>query len=148
MPRPLRRVVLVSFVGAVGAGVLGALSVVVAAVVGMRIGTRRVIVEGPSMLPTFEHGDRLLVVRLPRSWPVRTGDLVALSDPRVPNRLLIKRVAAVEGGRVTVIGDNPDESTDSRSFGPVDRIEVWGRVGYRYAPAARAGRVHRRSASR
>ena len=103
------------------------------------------MVEGRSMLPTFEPGDRLLVVRLPRAWPVRPGDVVALPDPRVPGRLLVKRVSAASAGRLTVTGDNPAESTDSRSFGPVDRAQVWGRVCYRYAPAARSGRVRRGS---
>jgi nickel-type superoxide dismutase maturation protease len=91
------------------------------------------------MLPTLEPGDRLLVVRLPRRWPVRPGDLVALRDPRTPDRLLVKRVAAASSRRVTVAGDNAVESTDSRAFGPVDRAAIWGRVRYRYAPLARAG---------
>ncbi len=95
------------------------------------------------MAPSLEPGDRLLVVRLARRWPVRPGDVVALSDPRTPDRLLVKRVSAVGAGRVTVLGDNPAESTDSRSFGPVARAEVWGRACYRYAPFARAGRVAR-----
>lgn len=140
----MRRLVLVSVAGAVGSAVLGALAVGAAAVVGVRVGTRRVVVEGRSMVPTFEPGDRLLVVRLPRRWPVRPGDVVAFGDPREPDRLLVKRVGAAGDGWVTVVGDNPAESTDSRSFGVVDRGEVWGRVWYRYAPAARAGRVRRR----
>jgi nickel-type superoxide dismutase maturation protease len=144
VPRPVRRTVLVSAAGVAGAAVLGAVGVVAAAVLGAHLGTRRVAVEGPSMVPTFEPGDRLLVVRLPRRWPVRPGDVVALADPRAPERLLVKRVAAAEAGLVTLVGDNPLESTDSRDFGPVERTEVWGRVSYRYAPAGRAGRVRRR----
>ncbi len=97
------------------------------------------------MLPTFEPGDRLLVVRLPRRWPLRRGDVVALADPREPSRLLVKRVAATSARRVTVAGDNPRESTDSRSFGPVERAAVWGRVFYRYAPRARSGWVRRQT---
>ncbi|MHB1553458.1 MAG: nickel-type superoxide dismutase maturation protease [Acidimicrobiales bacterium] len=117
----------------------------VAALVGARLGTRRVVVEGRSMLPTFEPGDRLLVVRLPRRWPLRRGDVVAVPDPRAPSRLLVKRVAAVSARLVTVTGDSPSESTDSRSFGPVDRAQVWGRACYRYAPRARSGWVRRRT---
>lgn len=142
--RSVRPLVLVFLAGALGSLVLGALGAGAAAVVGVRLGTRRVVVEGRSMLPTFEPGDRLLVVRLPRWWPLRPGDVVALADPGVPDRLLVKRVSATGARRVTVTGDNLAESTDSRSFGPVDRGEVWGRVCYRYAPRARAGRVRRR----
>lgn len=121
-------------------GVLGAGAAVVA---GARLGTRRVVVDGRSMVPAFEPGDRLLVVRLPRWWPVQPGDVVAFADPRAPDRMLVKRVGETGDGRVTVVGDNLAESTDSRQFGPVDRHEVWGRVCYRYAPRARAGRVSR-----
>ncbi len=125
---------------------LGAVGIGAAAFVGARFGTRRVVVEGRSMAPTLEPGDRLLVVRLPRWWPVRPGDVVAFADPREPDRLLVKRVGAADERCVTVTGDNIEESTDSRSFGPVDRAEVWGRALYRYAPPARAGRVSRRPA--
>jgi hypothetical protein len=44
-------------------------------------------------------------------------------------------------GLVTVVGDNPDASTDSRVFGPVPRGAVVGRVVYRYGPEGRTGRV-------
>ncbi len=92
------------------------------------------------MTPALVPGDRLVVARLPRRWPVRPGDLVAASDPRDPGRLIVKRVAAVDGRRVRLAGDNPQASTDSRTFGPVDRRAVWGRVWYRYAPPDRTGR--------
>ncbi len=113
--------------------------------VAVRLGTRRIVVEGRSMLPTFEPGDRLLVVRIPRRWPLGRGAVVAVPDPRMPDRLLVKRVEAASSRLVTVTGDNPSESTDSRSFGPVDRATVWGRACYRYAPRARRGWVGRRT---
>ncbi|MST31670.1 nickel-type superoxide dismutase maturation protease [Acidimicrobiaceae bacterium USS-CC1] len=90
------------------------------------------------MTPTLEPGDRLLVVRARRPAP---GDLVALPDPRDTGRLLVKRVAVVDGQRVTVLGDNAAASTDSRHFGPVPAGSVLGRVRYRYAPAERVGRI-------
>jgi nickel-type superoxide dismutase maturation protease len=101
---------------------------------------RRVTVEGSSMAPALEPGDRLVVVPAPR---LRPGDIVAVPDPRHPRRLLVKRVLSVDRGRrsVVVVGDNRDHSTDSRAFGPLPRRAVVGRVAYRYAPAARVGRV-------
>jgi nickel-type superoxide dismutase maturation protease len=135
----------VGFLGALFLAALTTAGVVLAVLVGARLGTRRVIVEGRSMLPAFEPGDRLLVVRIPRRWPLRPGDVVAVADPRAPSRLLVKRVAAVSERLVTVVGDNSSESTDSRSFGPVDRDQVWGRACYRYAPRARSGWVCRRA---
>lgn len=90
------------------------------------------------MRPALEEGDRLLVVRRRR---YRVGDVVALPDPRLPERVVVKRVAAVDGDRLEVLGDDPAGSTDSRSFGPVAARTVIGRAVYRYAPPARAGRL-------
>ncbi len=107
---------------------------------------RRLEVLGPSMLPTLSPGDRLLAVRLPVVWPLRVGDLVVLHDPRRPpgeGPLVVKRVARV-GVRRTAIelrGDNPDASTDSRTYGPVERRRILGRVVYRYGPAGHTGRL-------
>jgi nickel-type superoxide dismutase maturation protease len=89
------------------------------------------------MEPTLAPGDRVLVLRL----RVRPGDVVALRDPRDEARTILKRVTAVDGDELTVLGDNAAASTDSRTFGPVPRSSVLGRVVYRYAPTARAGRL-------
>ena len=97
---------------------------------------RLVVVDGESMRPTLEPGDRLVVVRL----PPRVGDLVALHHD---DRVLVKRVAAIDGDAITVLGDNADASTDSRGFGAVARSAVLGRAVYRYAPTARAGRLRK-----
>lgn len=86
------------------------------------------------MEPTLAHGDRLVVVRRRH---VRAGQIVAATDPRSPDRVLVKRIAAVGGGGVTLAGDNPAESTDSRTFGPVARSAVLGVVVYRYHPTPR-----------
>lgn len=91
------------------------------------------------MEPTLTPGDRVLVLRL----RPRPGDVVALRDPRNQARTILKRVAAIDGEEVTVLGDNAAASTDSRAFGPVPQSSVLGRVVYRYAPTARAGRVAR-----
>jgi len=101
---------------------------------------RRVEVAGDSMRPTLEPGDRLVV------WvpgPVRAGDLVAVRDPRSPARTVVKRVGTVGADGLTVVGDNPAASTDSRTFGPVPRGLVRGRVVYRYWPEGRRGRILR-----
>lgn len=93
------------------------------------------------MEPELLEGDRLLAVRLPRRWPLRVGDVVVATDPREPARLMVKRVARVEKGLVHLHGDNAAHSTDSRTWGPVGRHGVWGRVWWRYAPTPRVGRV-------
>ena len=92
------------------------------------------------MLPALEPGDRLVVLWVGRPRP---GDLVALHDPREPARLVVKRVTAVGPEGVSVLGDNPGASTDSRTYGPVPRRLVRGRAVYRYWPAPRRGRLPR-----
>jgi nickel-type superoxide dismutase maturation protease len=97
------------------------------------------------MVPTLLPGDRVLVFRGvgPLRATIRVGDLVALVDPRDPDRTMVKRVAGFTTGGVIVAGDNATASTDSRQFGPVDPAAVQGRVVYRYHPEARRGRLGR-----
>jgi signal peptidase I len=121
-----------------------------AAAVGLR--PLRVEVAGTSMVPALLPGDRLLALRQPRYG---IGDLVVVGDPRDPARLLVKRLAALPGSRISasgvtieagadevvLLGDNPDASTDSREIGPVRLADLRGRCVYRYAPADRVGRL-------
>lgn len=96
---------------------------------------RRIEVHGDSMRPTLRPGDRLFVVW----WPpvaIRPGRLVAV---RRPDRVVVKRVAAVTKTTVDVKGDNPAASTD---YASVPKRDVVGRVVYRYAPDGRVGRPH------
>jgi signal peptidase I len=99
----------------------------------------RVEVVGDSMTPALEPGDRLLLVAV----RPRVGDVVAVRDPRAPDRVLVKRVQTIAAGGITVLGDNASASTDSRTFGPVPHRSIDGVACYRYAPAHRAGRLQR-----
>ncbi len=99
---------------------------------------RRVEVAGDSMLPALRPGDRLLVVRRRR---IRPGDVVAVTDPGLASRTLVKRVAGAGPAGITVLGDNAAASTDSRTLGPVPPSAIRGRVFYRYFPASRRGRL-------
>jgi nickel-type superoxide dismutase maturation protease len=97
---------------------------------------RRVRVAGDSMLPAFRAGDRLVCG--PPAW-IRPGTVVAVKDPRAPDRLMVKRVHAVGPTWIEVRGDNPQASTDTRQFGPVPRSRLVGRIVYRYGPPGRTG---------
>ena len=103
----------------------------------------RVAVEGHSMEPALVPGDWLLVD--PEAYrdrgPAR-GELVLAPDPRDADRLLVKRVASIDDhGRLELLGDSPDASTDSRVFGTIDPSAVRGRPWFRYWPIRRMGRV-------
>ena len=119
------------------------------AVLAALAGVRRVEVEGTSMVPALQPGDRLAALRLPRRLPrwiryrfVRPGAVVIVRDPRGGGRILVKRVATVRVGGtegVVVLGDAPGASTDSRTFGPVASTDVLAVAVYRYGPAGRSG---------
>jgi nickel-type superoxide dismutase maturation protease len=111
---------------------------------GLTLRPRRVSVEGASMQPSLEPGDRLVVMWLGRHRP---GDVVALRDPQEPGRLLVKRVASVAPRGIEVLGDNADVSRDSRSFGLVASSSLIGKAVYRYFPPARAGSLRHLGAS-
>jgi nickel-type superoxide dismutase maturation protease len=96
---------------------------------------RFAIVRGPSMVPTLRDGDRILVkIGAPRRTPVGRVVLVELPD----RPLSVKRLVAVEpDGSVTVEGDNPYGSTDSRALGALPAEAVKGRVLARLWPRPR-----------
>ena len=91
-------------------------------------------VDGESMAPTFAPDARVVVNKLAYVFSrPRAGDLVVVRDPREPERLLLKRIdAPADGAGWLVAGDNPSASTDSRTFGPVARDLIVGKVWFRY----------------
>ncbi|PZR60244.1 MAG: nickel-type superoxide dismutase maturation protease [Chloroflexi bacterium] len=99
-------------------------------------------VMGRSMSPALEPGDLLLVERLTyrRRLP-RVGEIALARDPRLPHRELVKRVAAVEAGIVSLRGDNTAASTDSATFGAVPLLAVRWRARFRYWPPSRVGPI-------
>jgi nickel-type superoxide dismutase maturation protease len=103
----------------------------------------RSAVSGESMRPLLRPGDWLLIdPEAYRARAPRPSELVAVADPRDPSRWLVKRVVAVgEDGRLDLRGDDPQRSTDSRTFGPVEPGRVIGRPWARYWPPQRIGRI-------
>ncbi len=84
-------------------------------------------ISGDSLIPEFNHGDFVLVSKIPFLFvSPRMGDVIAFRQPGYG--LLIKRIQAVgAGGDVEVVGSHPD-SVDSRVFGTVMRKDVIGKV--------------------
>lgn len=82
------------------------------------------VVVGKSMLPTISSGSLVFVSSL---LPIRKGHIVLVKDPRDGKKLL-KRVQNIIDDKIFVIGDNAEESTDSRTFGPVPYASILGRM--------------------
>lgn len=89
---------------------------------------RRFTVHGNSMLPTLKPGQDVLVW----CWFVnpQVGDLVVFKKD---NKYMIKRVHKVYDRTLYgMSGDNPNESTDSRQFGWINKSKIIGKVVYSY----------------
>jgi nickel-type superoxide dismutase maturation protease len=84
------------------------------------------ICEGTSMNPTLRDGE---VVLVDRGAEINVGDIVVARHPLEPGSELLKRVHTITpDGRYFLIGDNLDDSNDSRHFGPVARDYITGKA--------------------
>lgn len=118
---------------------------------------------GPSMLPTLDNsGELVLESILPhRLFPnqLGRGELITLTSPVDPSRIICKRVIGLPGdvvcvdptglkahstehvlvpkGHIWVAGDNAAWSKDSRDYGPVSMALVRGRIAARIYPLNR-----------
>lgn len=79
-------------------------------------------VRGCSMEPTIRNLDMIIVYRLGEAKP---GDIVVAKAPE-PLGLVAKRVTDIQGDSVYLLGDNRNNSRDSRHFGPVSRDDIVG----------------------
>ncbi|MGI8308176.1 S24 family peptidase [Saccharopolyspora hattusasensis] len=89
---------------------------------------RRLLVRGPSMVPTLRDRD---VVLLRLGGSARPGNVVLVRWARRPGQLSVKRALRREVDGWHVEGDNNFGSTDSRELGPA---EVLGVIRWRLWP--------------
>ncbi|KAG8223730.1 hypothetical protein J437_LFUL003636 [Ladona fulva] len=99
---------------------------------------------GPSMEPTIQSKNVILTENItPRLRRIRKGDIVIARSPSNPREKICKRVIALPGDRVSwglfysdvvprgyvwLEGDNKNNSTDSRNYGPVPQGLILGRA--------------------
>jgi phage repressor protein C with HTH and peptisase S24 domain len=91
---------------------------------------QRVVVSGPSMVPTLRDGDRVLVRHGAR---IRAGDLVLARFDDL-DRLVLKRAVRPERTGWWLASDNPFAGGDSETHGPGRPL---ARVVWRYRPLRR-----------
>ncbi|XP_076879275.1 mitochondrial inner membrane protease subunit 1 isoform X1 [Brachyhypopomus gauderio] len=105
--------------------------------------------SGPSMEPTITNRDVVFSERISQHlYRIEKGDIVIAKSPFDPKMNICKRVIGLEGdkvcisgpsdsfrthtyvprGHVWLEGDNLQNSTDSRSYGPIPYALIRGRV--------------------
>jgi nickel-type superoxide dismutase maturation protease len=84
------------------------------------------LVEGDSMSPALKNGDAVLIDSRAN---ISTGDIVLAKHPFRQSVRLLKRLAEIgTDGKLTLLGDNSEESTDSRTLGGFSRDDILGKV--------------------
>jgi nickel-type superoxide dismutase maturation protease len=92
------------------------------------LGSRhKYICEGNSMNPTLKDGETVLVDRA--AAKIEAGDIVVARHPIEQQSEIIKRVERVtDRGHYFLVGDNLEDSNDSRHFGAVTSEYIKGKV--------------------
>lgn len=95
------------------------------------LGSRhKYVCEGKSMNPTLRDGE---VVLVDRTAEIEVGDIVVAKHPVEQTSEVVKRIERInEHGHYFLIGDNLEDSNDSRHFGAVARNYIKGKVVARF----------------
>lgn len=84
------------------------------------------VCEGRSMNPTLKDGE---VVLVDRDAEIEIGDIVVAKHPVEQISEIVKRVQSInERGHYFLVGDNLNNSNDSRHFGAVTKECIKGKV--------------------
>ena len=84
------------------------------------------ICEGRSMNPTLQDGE---VVLVDRNAEIAVGDIVVAKHPIEQTSEIVKRIERInERGHYFLVGDNLEDSNDSRHFGAVAKDYIKGKV--------------------
>ncbi|XP_043561483.1 mitochondrial inner membrane protease subunit 1 [Chiloscyllium plagiosum] len=114
-----------------------------------------VMCSGPSMEPTIKTYDIIISEKLSRQfYRIEKGDVIIAKSPNNPKMNICKRVIGLEGdkvctsgpldafkthryvpkGYVWLEGDNLQNSTDSRNYGPIPYALIRGRACFKIWP--------------
>lgn len=87
---------------------------------------------GQSMYPTYHDGEVVVSTRLFRKNSVKIGDVMIFTPPsktREEVQYVIKRVCDInKDGKYFFMGDNRNESFDSRDYGYVDSSHLVSKI--------------------
>mgnify|MGYP002880316039 FL=1 len=84
----------------------------------------KVTIVGDSMSPTFKNGDILILEEL-IDQKISPGDIILFYHPYISKKKLVKRVKNITvDGNIFIEGDNKKSSSDSRSFGYINKQSI------------------------
>ena len=90
----------------------------------------RLRIIGHSMEPRIKNGELVLLSGIPYWFKSpRINDIVAFKDSR--DTAMVKRITEIKNGRYFVLGDNKNESLDSRKFGYITKKQIIGKIIYK-----------------
>ena len=79
------------------------------------------------MYPTFHHGQKVIVKKKWFFTSYKISDVIVFKNSQ--NSLLhMKRIEKIHGKKLFLVGDNTKESTDSRTFGWIEKKQTIGKV--------------------
>ena len=90
----------------------------------------RLRIIGHSMEPYIKNGELVLLSGIPYWFKSpRINDIVAFKDDA--DNTLLKRISEIKNGKYFVVGDNKNDSLDSRKFGYILKNQIIGKVIYK-----------------
>lgn len=93
-----------------------------------------VTVHGDSMFPTYRDGQKLRARRVNRFEKLQIGAVYVFYSPCEKDKVLIKRLDTISGTNYSYsalcyfLGDNAENSFDSRAFGYVPRNKIIAKI--------------------
>ncbi len=87
-------------------------------------------VIGHSMEPQIKNGEVVLASNIPYWFKTpKINDIVAFRDNS--GKVLIKRIVRIQNGKYSALGDNKNDSLDSREFGNISKKQIIGEIIYK-----------------
>ncbi len=86
-------------------------------------------VKGDSMYPTISEGSIVFVSFIKYLFTnPKVGDIIVVKTNKFNNIPILKRVSDIKNNEYYILGDNLNDSLDSRKFGYIRKQDIVGKV--------------------